>query len=83
MDYVIYEHSFEGKNYTYTPEQEINYLYRKHWNEPDYKKDASLEYMMKYLVKKGIYEPVAMYFRNPYMAKNMKNVLMQYLTYTI
>lgn len=66
---VTYEHSLNGKTYTYTPEQEINYLYRKYWNEPDYKKDASLEDMMQYLVKKGIYEPVAMYFRNPYMQK--------------
>ena len=65
---VTYGHSFEGKNYTYTPEQEINYLYRKYWKEPDYKKDASLESMMKYLIKKGVYEPVAMYFRNPYVA---------------
>jgi hypothetical protein len=66
---VTYEHSLNGKTYTYTPEQEINYLYRKYWNEPDYKKDASLEDMMQYLVKKGIYEPVAMYFRNPYVQK--------------
>ena len=32
------------------------------------KKDASLEYMMKYLIKKEAYEPVAMHFRNPYVA---------------
>jgi hypothetical protein len=66
---VTYEHNFDGKTYTYTPEQEINYLYRKYWKEPDYKKDASFEYMTMYLVKRGIYEPVAMYFRNPYVAK--------------
>jgi len=66
---VTYEHNFGGKNYIYTPEQEINYLYRKYWKEPDYKKDASLEDMMKYLVKKGVHEPTAMYFRNPYVAK--------------
>lgn len=66
---VTYEHSFNGKTYTYTPEQEINYLYRKYWKEPDYKKDASLEFMMQYLVKRGIHEPVAMYFRNPYIQK--------------
>jgi hypothetical protein len=66
---VTYEHNFGGKTYIYTPEQEINYLYRKYWNQPDYKKDASLEYMMMYLVKRDIYEPVAMYFRNPYVAK--------------
>ncbi len=66
---VMYEHKFDGKTYTYTPEQEINYLYRKYWNEPDYKKDASLEDMMQYLVKKGIHDPVAMYFRNPYVQK--------------
>ena len=65
---VTYEHNFGSKTFNYTPEQEINYLYRKYWNEPDYKKDASLEYMMKYLVKKGIHEPVAMYFRNPCVA---------------
>src|SRR3990172_9863436 len=47
-----------------TPEQEINYLYRKRWQEPDYKKDASLEYMMQCLVKEEVYEPVAMHFRN-------------------
>jgi len=64
---VTYEHSFNGKTYTYTPEQEINYQYRKYWKEHDYKKEASLEYMMQYLIKKGIYEPVAMYFRNPYL----------------
>jgi hypothetical protein len=29
-----------------------------------FKKDASLEYMMQCLVKEGVYEPVAMYFRN-------------------
>ncbi|NJD77056.1 MAG: hypothetical protein FIB08_08170 [Candidatus Methanoperedens sp.] len=38
-------------------------------NEPDFRKDASLEDMMQYLVKKGIHEPVAMYFRNPYVQK--------------
>lgn len=65
---VTYEHNFGGKTYIYTPEQEINYLYRKYWNEPEYKKDASLEYMMKYLIKKEVYEPVAMHFRNPYVA---------------
>ena len=65
---VTYEHNFGGKTFIYTPEQEINYLYRKYWNEPYYKKDASLEYMMKCLVKKGIHEPVAMYFRNPCVA---------------
>lgn len=64
---VSYEHRFGGKKYNYTPEEEINYLYRKHWKDPDYKKDASLEYMMQFLVKIGIYEPVAMYFRNTYM----------------
>ncbi len=66
---VMYEHKFGGKTYSYTPEQEINYLYRKYWNEPDFRKDAPLEDMMKYLVKKGIHEPVAMYFRNPYVQK--------------
>lgn len=66
---VTYEHRFNGKTFTYTPEQEINYLYRKYYDEPDYKKDASTEDMMQYLVKKGIYEPVAMYFRNPYVQK--------------
>jgi hypothetical protein len=66
---VTYEHRFNGKTFTYTPEQEINYLYRKYHNEPDYKKDASTENMMQYLVKKGIYEPIAMYFRNPYVQK--------------
>ena len=66
---VTYEHRFNGKTFTYTPEQEINYLYRKYHNEPDYKKDASTEDMMQYLVKKGIYEPVAMCFRNPYVQK--------------
>jgi hypothetical protein len=66
---VTYEHNLGGKTYIYTPEQEINYLYRKYWMEPDYKKDASLEYMMMYLVKREIYEPVAMYFRNPCVAK--------------
>ncbi len=64
---VTYEHNFGGKTYIYTPEEEINYLYRKYWKEPHYKKDASLECMMQYLVEKGIYEPVAMYFRNPYV----------------
>jgi len=64
---VTYEHNFGGKTYIYTPEQEINYLYRKYWKEPDYKKDASLECMMQYLVEKEICEPVAMYFRNPYV----------------
>jgi hypothetical protein len=66
---VTYEHNFGGKTYIFNPEQEINYLYRKFWKEPDYKKDASLEYMMHYLVKKEIYEPVAMFFRNPYVQK--------------
>jgi len=61
---VKYEHKFDGKVYYYTPEQEINYLYRKRWQEPDYKKDASLEYMMQCLVKEEVYEPVAMHFRN-------------------
>ena len=61
---VKYEHKFNGKVYNYTPEQEINYLYRKRWQEPDYKKDASLEYMMQCLVKEEVYEPVAMHFRN-------------------
>lgn len=65
---VTYEHNFGGKTFIYTPEQEINYLYRKYWNEPDYKKDASLEYKMKYLFNKGVHEPVAMHFRNPYVA---------------
>ena len=66
---VTYEHNFGSKTYIYTPEQEINYLYRKYWKEPDYRKEASLEEMMKYLVKKGVHEPIAMYFRNPYMQK--------------
>lgn len=61
---VTYEHKYNGKVYCYTPEQEINYLYRKRWQEPDYKKDASFEFMMQYLVKNGVYEPVAMHFRN-------------------
>lgn len=61
---VKYEHKFDGKNYEYTPEQEINYLYRKRWQEPYYKKDASLDYMMQCLVKEGVYEPVSMHFRN-------------------
>ena len=66
---VKYEHRFNGKTYCYSPEQEINYLYRKNWQDPKYKKDASLEYMMQFLVKKGIFDPVAMYFRNDYMQK--------------
>jgi hypothetical protein len=61
---VKYEHKLDGKVYNYTPEQEINYLYRKRWQEPYYKKDASLEYMMRCLVKEEVYEPVAMHFRN-------------------
>ena len=65
---VTYEHKFGGKTFIYTPEKEITYIYRKYWSDPDYKKDAPLEYMMKYLVKKGIHEPVAMYFRNPCVA---------------
>ena len=66
---VKYEHRFNGKTYFYSPEQEINYLYRKNWQDPKYKKDASLEYKMQFLVKNGIYDPVAMYFRNDYMNK--------------
>ena len=50
---MFYEHRFGGKTYICTPEQEINYLYRKRWKEPGYKKDATLEYRMKYLDKKG------------------------------
>jgi hypothetical protein len=56
---VKYEHKLNGRVYYYTPEQEINYLYRKRWQEPYYKKDASLEYMMQCLVKEEVYEPVA------------------------
>ena len=66
---VKYEHRFNGKTYFYSPEQEINYLYRKNWQDPKYKKDASLEYKMEFLVKKGFHDPVAMYFRNDYMNK--------------
>ena len=66
---VKYEHRFNGKTYLYSPEQEINYLYRKNWQDPKYKKDASLEYKMQFLVKKGFHDPVAMYFRNDYMQK--------------
>jgi len=66
---VKYEHRFNGKTYFYSPEQEINYLYRKNWQDPKYKKDASLEYKMQFLVKKGFNDPVAMYFRNDYMNK--------------
>jgi hypothetical protein len=40
---VSYGHRFSGKTYTYTPGEEINYLYRKHWKDLDYTKDASLE----------------------------------------
>ena len=61
---VTYEHSFNGKIYSFTPEQEINTLYRKLWQEPDYRDNASLEYMMQCLVRREIYEPVAMHFRN-------------------
>jgi hypothetical protein len=64
-----YEHRFNGKTYFYSLEQEINYLYRKNWQDPKYKKDASLEYKMQFLVKKGFHDPVAMYFRNNYMNK--------------
>lgn len=64
---VVYEHKFRGKTYTYTPEQQINYLYAKRWKKSYYKKDASLEYKMQCLVEEEIYEPVAMYFRNDYM----------------
>ncbi len=66
---VKYEHRFHGKTYFYSPEQEINYLYRKNWQDTKYKKDASLEYMMQFLIKQRIYDPVAMYFRNDYMQK--------------
>jgi hypothetical protein len=66
---VKYEHRFNGKTSFYSPEQEINYLYRKNWQDPKYKKDASLEYKMQFLVKKGFHDPVAMYFRNDYMNK--------------
>jgi hypothetical protein len=66
---VKYEHRLGGKKYFYSPEQEINYLYRKYWQDPNYKKEASLDYMMQFLVKIGIYDPVAMYFRNDYMKK--------------
>ena len=66
---VKYEHRFNGKTSFYSPEQEINYLYRKNWQDPKYKKDASLEYKMQFLVKKGFHDPVAMYFRNDYMQK--------------
>jgi hypothetical protein len=65
----VYEHRFSGKTYFYSPEQEINYLYRKSWQDSKYKKDATLDYMMQFLIKKGIYDPVAMYFRNDYMRK--------------
>jgi len=61
---VVYEHHFNGRHYTYTPAEEINYLYQKYWREPDYWKEATLEYKMQYLVKKGVYDAVAMYFRN-------------------
>jgi hypothetical protein len=61
---VKYEHKLNEKVYYYTPEQEINYLFRKRWQEPYYKKDASLEYMMQCLIKEEVYEPVAMHFRN-------------------
>lgn len=64
---VKYEHRFNGKIFTYTPEQEINYLYRKRWQEAYYKKDASLEYMMQCLINEEIFEPVAMHFRNACM----------------
>ncbi|MGZ7048070.1 MAG: hypothetical protein ACXVHP_07280 [Methanobacterium sp.] len=33
---VKYEHRFNGKTYFYSPEQEINYLYRKNWQDPKY-----------------------------------------------
>ena len=66
---VKYEHRFNGKTSFYSPEQEINYLYRKNWQDQKYKKDASLEYKMQFLVKKGLHDPVAMYFRNDYMNK--------------
>ena len=36
---------------------------------PKYQKDASLEFMMQFLIKKGIFDPVAMYFRNNYIRK--------------
>lgn len=64
---VVYEHSLGGKTYIFTPEQQINYLYRKRWKKPYYKKDASLEYMMQCLIEEEIYEPVAMHFRNNYI----------------
>ncbi len=66
---VKYEHRFNGKTYLYSPEQEINYLYRKNWQDLKYKKDASLEYKMQFLVNKGFHDAVAMYFRNDYMNK--------------
>jgi len=39
---VKYKHRLKGKTYLYSPEQEINYQYRKYWKDAEYKKDASL-----------------------------------------
>ena len=48
---VKYEHRFNGKTYFYSPEQEINYLYRKNWQD-QIQERCSLEYKMQFLVKR-------------------------------
>jgi len=54
-------------DYTATPHS-VKIEYQKFHHEPDFKVNASEEFMMSYLVKKGCYEPVGYMIRNIHIA---------------
>lgn len=69
MNHVTFEHRFQGRVYQFELAKEINYQYQRMWKTSCFDPNADIMYKMECLVNMGKYDPVAMYFRNNYIAE--------------
>jgi hypothetical protein len=71
--HLIYEIQ---ERWVYNPkgsEKEIKRLYQKHWEDPDFKVDPNMKYMLNFLSDHGETEAVGAYYRNIRMKKADKD----------
>jgi len=64
------------ERWVYNPkgsEREIKRLYQKHWEDPDFKVDPNMKYMLNFLSDHGETEAVGAYYRNMRMKKAEDN----------
>ena len=72
----ITAHHKISSNWVYNPKGTVEAIkreYQKYWKEEDFKADADLDYMLRYLYAHGKYEHVGAYFRNIAMERYAKN----------